>query len=219
MSIFIANETITLPAPENIPTLRTRAALEKVNEILEARKEAWSNRDHTSKAAQNLKNAEPVRRGRAMVEGVDAGESPVAAAEAAAKRAQEDLDAALAAETFAAAELRAAVVADREAWQAAAAAEAQKALIKLATAVRMATEAGAVLHDQIGVLGMFHLHGQNGGGRLAPFHPRGSSQFDINAGIEGLRAGLSSATSELARFKPAKPGKGKRAAVAEDVDE
>jgi hypothetical protein len=219
MSIFIANETISLPAPENIPTPRTRAALEKASEILEARKEAWSNRDHTSRAAQNLKDAEPVRRGRAMVEGVDAGESPVAAAEAAAKRAQEDLDAVVAAEGFALAELRAAVNADREAWSVHAAAEAQKALIKLATAVRMATEAGAMLQDNVGVLGMFHVHEQNGGGRLAPFHPRGSSQFDINVGIEGLRAGLSGATSELARFKPAKPGKGKRAAVAEDVDE
>jgi hypothetical protein len=115
------------------------------------------------------------------------------------------------------ADLRAAVEADRDAWTAQAAAEAQKALIKLATGLRMATEAGASLNDNIGMLGMFNQH--EGINRLAPFHPNDSSQFDINVGIEGLRAGLSTATSELARYKPAKSGRVKKAAAAEDVDE
>jgi hypothetical protein len=217
--IRIANENVSLPAIEKIPTPRTRTALEKATAIVAARHEAFRQRDFTSNEARRLKAAEPIRRGRALFEGVDAAESPVAAAEAAAEEAQLELDAATAAETFALRELRAAVAADREAWSATAAAATQKALLKLTTAVRMASDARDELRDQIGILGMHRLHEQNGGGPLALQHPRGSSSFDINAGIEALRTGLSIATHELAQFKPAQAAKGKKAATTEQVVE
>ena len=217
--IRIADQMIDLPAPAKIPTPRTRAALENAIAIEKARTAAYRERDFTIDEVQRLKSSEPVRRGRAMAEGVDAGESPIAAAEVAAVKAQEDLEATVEAERFVIAALREAVTADRDAWTAQAAADAQKALIKLATALRMATEAGAELNVNIGVLGMYHVHERGNGGRLAPFHPRESSMFDINVGVESLRAGLSGATGELAKFKPAKPGKGKKVAVETGDDE
>jgi len=217
MSLHIAHEVVGLPPLEKIPTPATRAALEKAIDIVDKRKAAHRERDFTMSEVRRLERAEPMRRGRAIADGVDPGESPVAAAEAAEKKAQADLNDLIEAEKFVLVELRAAMVADRDVWSVSAAADAQKALIKLATAVRMASEARNDLHDSIGILGMHRGHERSGGGPLAMRHPRESSHFDIDAGIEGLRLGLSGATHELAALKPGKAKKADKGteAVAE----
>jgi hypothetical protein len=205
-TLHIAHEIVNLPTVEKIPTPRTRAALEACHDILARRNDAQRDRGAAYNELRRVESDEKNRRARAILEGVAAGESPIEAAE------QLNLDATLAAEGVRLRELRRAVNDDRDAWSATAAAEGQKALLKLTTAVRMAAEARDELNDSIGILGMHRQFEQNGGGRLALQHPRDSSQFDIGAGIESLREGLGKASRELDHLKPAKAKKGKKEA-------
>lgn len=210
MHIRISENNVNLP--DKLPTPRTHAAVERAVDIVRQTHAASSARDKAERAAHEAKALEPTRRGRAIAEGVDPGESPVAAAEEAAELAQADILAFIQAQSFIFDELRTAVIEEREGWTAHAATEGDKAIIKLTTALRMAQEAREELYYQIGVLGMY----DRGVDKLSLFHPRESSMFDIDAGIEGLRAGLSGATRELSKLRPEKAGKGKKSKAVDE---
>ena len=205
--IRIGSENVNLPDPESIPTPATRAALERALAAKKATAEAKEASGAADAEERRARNDETGRRARALVAGVDPGESPIAAAEAAAKEARAHVQACLEVENFIAREVRAAVVADKEAWSASAVSETQKALLKLTTAIRMATEARDSLRDNLGMLGMYQLFERNGGGHLSLVVGAYTSTFDVGAGLEMLREGLSKASRELEQRKPLKKSK------------
>jgi hypothetical protein len=199
----IAGTQINLPG--ETPT-RTAEALAKAAKLAADKSEAFRARDAADTALRKAKAAEPDRQARSYVydDKPAGGKSPVEAAEKAAVAAQARLTMLIAAEPLMLAEVRKAVAADREGWQASAIATADAGILRLATAVAMAEQARAELHSSIGILNMFALHEENGGGPLSIMHGRGSHTFQIGAGIESLREAVAAASTELQAVKPDK---------------
>lgn len=211
----IAGTAVNLPDLGYIPTPKTRAALEHALAIGKAKAQAWQARDHATEAKRDVGNAEAIRNA-SILEADPFAELPdlgvaYTEAEQAERVAQERLDALVVAEREALARLRAAMNEEADSWAKTVTANAGKALTKLTTATRIADEARTELAATVGVLRMLRLRQQaaeEGGEGLLSVTPKAYGYtFDLDPAVQGLRAAIAGATSELDELKPAKKGK------------
>lgn len=174
------------------------AAYDKALRLSDAKRQGSRARDEADRALRDARHNETSRRARAYAETGSFGddESPIDAAEAAHEQAQRDLEALVAAEQIAGRELNESITAVSEAWAKSSRADAKKALVKLATVLRMAEETAVALRDSIGTLNMLHER-QSGSGTLSTQFYKGSHVFALDAAVEGVRQAIAEASAEL----------------------
>lgn len=198
----IGNTQINLPDFDRIPVPKTKAALQKAEDLRRALAQARLDQEAATAARFASYGADQERLGRLFAADPAAADvipteiqDATANAEKAALSRTGGLEAAC---VTAVAELRAAIEEEREVWKKIAVANASKGLTKLTTATRMAEAARQELLDSIGILGMFAGYS---GASIAVAQSAGGHTFDINPGIEHLRDAIVEASRELGELK------------------